>query len=41
MGLNPILVIKTVENSTIGVRARLKDETNKYILEHIIGEIGE
>lgn len=26
MGLNPILVIKTVENSTIGVRARLKDD---------------
>lgn len=32
MGFNPILVIKTIEDSTIGVRARLKD----VFIEHEI-----
>lgn len=37
---NIILEQKPVGYDSL-LRARLKDETNKYILEHIIGEIGE
>ena len=38
--VNIILEQKPVGYESL-LRARLKDETNKYILEHIIGEIGE
>ena len=38
--VNIILEQKPLGYDTL-LRARLKDETNKYILEHIIGEIGE
>lgn len=38
--VNIILEQKPVGYDSL-LRARLKDETNKYILEHIIGEIGE
>ena len=38
--VNIILEQKPVGYDNL-LRARLKDETNKYILEHIIGEIGE
>lgn len=38
--VNIILEQKPLGYDTL-LRARLKDESNKYILEHIIGEIGE